>query len=130
MSGSTWSWVGRTTAWADSTNWNFNSGADRTAGFPQPGDTILLSSAAVQPPVIKGAILNANTIELSGSGRHTDHRGWLVGNIAAGGTAGEFMPSTAIKAWCRIRRRRRWNRRRRAGRSREVLKEDFSFDEN
>jgi hypothetical protein len=68
MSGSTWTWVGNTTAWTDASNWSLTGGDTGNANdYPAPGDTALLNSGIVQPLVITGTQLSDNTIDLSGS---------------------------------------------------------------
>lgn len=66
MSASTWTWLGMTTAWAQSTNWQLAGGdAGNGNGYPQSGDTLVLDSSGVQPLVVTGAEINDNIIDLS-----------------------------------------------------------------
>ena len=56
MSGSTWTWLGNTTAWAVASNWSLTQGdTGNPNNYPAPGDTALLNSGTVQPLVITGA---------------------------------------------------------------------------
>ncbi|HTB44158.1 MAG TPA: hypothetical protein VK741_11075 [Acetobacteraceae bacterium] len=67
MSGSTWTWLGNTTAWAVASNWSLTQGdTGNPNNYPAPGDTALLNSGTVQPLVITGAQTSDNSIDLSG----------------------------------------------------------------
>lgn len=63
---STWTWLGTTTAWADSANWSLTGGSGNSNNYPAAGDTELLNGGTVSALVITGAQLSDNTIDLSG----------------------------------------------------------------
>jgi hypothetical protein len=66
MSGSTWSWVGKSsTAWANSSNWTLVTGSAGT-GVPAAGDTALIESTAPNTLTLIDLELNSNTIDVSG----------------------------------------------------------------
>jgi hypothetical protein len=69
MSGSTWTWLGNTTAWAAASNWSLTDGdTGNPNNYPAPDDTVVLNSGLVQPLAITGSQTSGNAIDLSGGG--------------------------------------------------------------
>jgi hypothetical protein len=95
VSGSTWTWLGNTTAWAVASNWSLTEGdTGNPNNYPAPGDTALLNSGTVQPLVITGTQTSDNTFDLSGSAvldfsnGSTLDDGSVVNGVAGAGTIG------------------------------------------
>jgi len=68
MASSTWTWLGITNITNASTNWALTGGPGNAGGYPQAGDTAIIPGGTIQTPLLTDASLNANTLDLTGSG--------------------------------------------------------------
>ncbi len=68
MAGSTWTWLGSTSALNSASNWSLTGGTGNAKGYPQSGDTAIFTGAGVTPQFLDTSISSGTTLDLTGSG--------------------------------------------------------------